>query len=156
MLVAQSSLTLHNPIGSSPSGSSVYGTSQARILEWVAIPFSRGSSQPKDQIQVSCIAGKFFTIWATREPLIHNKIPICLQWRSWRKQHPILSVHITTVEHWGGKMIHIKTFLKKKVKQNRVNKKWKPLYQSLTMPSILSSASLWPTATSYHIPAFAS
>ena len=117
MLVAQSSLTLHNPIGSSPSGSSVYGTSQARILEWVAIPFSRGSSQPKDQIQVSCIAGKFFTIWATREPLIHNKIPICLQWRSWRKQHPILSVHITTVEHWGGKMIHIKTYISKKETQ---------------------------------------
>ena len=35
--------------------------------EWVAIPFSRGSSQPRDQTQVSCIAGGFFTIWATRE-----------------------------------------------------------------------------------------
>ena len=40
---------------------------QARILEWVAISFSRGSSQPRDQIQVSCIAGGFFTFWATRE-----------------------------------------------------------------------------------------
>ena len=40
---------------------------QARILEWVAMPSSRGSSQPRDQTQVSLIAGRFFTIWATRE-----------------------------------------------------------------------------------------
>ena len=44
-----------------------HGILQARIPEWVAIPFSRGSSQPRDQTQVSCIAGRFFTIWATRE-----------------------------------------------------------------------------------------
>ena len=50
----------------SPPGSSVHGISQARILEWVAIPFSRGSSQPRDQTQVSYIAGSFFTIWAAR------------------------------------------------------------------------------------------
>ena len=48
-------------------GSSVHGFFQARILEWVAIPFSRESSQPRDQTWVSCIAGRFFTIWATRE-----------------------------------------------------------------------------------------
>ena len=47
-------------------GSFVHGILQARILEWVAIPFSRGSSQPRDWTQVSCIAGRFFTIWATR------------------------------------------------------------------------------------------
>ena len=40
---------------------------QARILEWVAFPFSRGSSQPRDRTKVSCIAGWFFTSWATRE-----------------------------------------------------------------------------------------
>ena len=45
----------------------VHGILQARILEWVAFPFSRGSSQPRDQIQVSHIAGRFFTSWATRE-----------------------------------------------------------------------------------------
>ena len=45
----------------------VHGILQAEILEWVAIPFSRGSSQPRDQIQVSHIAGRFFTIEATRE-----------------------------------------------------------------------------------------
>ena len=45
----------------------VPGILQARILEWVAFPFSGGSSQPKDLTQVSCIAGGFFTSWATRE-----------------------------------------------------------------------------------------
>ena len=44
----------------SPPGSSVHGILQTRILEWVAIPFSRGSSQPRDWTQVSCIAGRFF------------------------------------------------------------------------------------------------
>ena len=46
-----------------------HGILQARVLEWVDIPFSRRSSQPRDQTQVSCIAGGFFTIWATREAL---------------------------------------------------------------------------------------
>ena len=45
---------------------------QARILEWVAFPFSKGSSLPQDQIQVSRIAGRFFTTWATKEA--HNVI----------------------------------------------------------------------------------
>ena len=45
----------------------VHGILQARILEWVAFPFSKGSSQPRDWIQVSCIAGRFFSSWAIRE-----------------------------------------------------------------------------------------
>ena len=52
---------------SSPPGSSVHGIFQAGILEWVAIAFPRGSSQPRDQTLVSCIPGKYFTIWVTRE-----------------------------------------------------------------------------------------
>ena len=44
------------------SGFSLHGILQARIVEWVVIPFSRGSSQPKDKTRVSCIAGGFFTI----------------------------------------------------------------------------------------------
>ena len=55
------------PMDCSPPGSSVHGILQARILEWVAIPFSRGSSQPRDQIQISCIAGEFFIIWTTKQ-----------------------------------------------------------------------------------------
>ena len=67
MLVAQSCLSLCDPMNCSLSGSSVYAILQAKILEWIAIPFSRGSSLPKDQTLISCIADRFFTIWATRE-----------------------------------------------------------------------------------------
>ena len=45
-----------------------HGILQIRMLEWVTFPFSRGSSQPRDQTQVSCIAGRFFTSWATEKP----------------------------------------------------------------------------------------
>ena len=58
----QSCLTLHNPMDCSLPGSSVLGIFQTRILEWVAIPFSRGTSQPEDQTHASCTAGRFFTI----------------------------------------------------------------------------------------------
>ena len=57
----------------SPPGSSSHGILQARTLEWVAIPFSRGSPQPRDQTHVYSIACGFFTIWATRETLIYDK-----------------------------------------------------------------------------------
>ena len=67
MLVAQLCLTLCDPMDCSLPGSSVYGISQARILEWVSISFSRGSFWPRDQTQVSCSAGGFFIIWATRK-----------------------------------------------------------------------------------------
>ena len=60
--VAQSCLTLGGPVDYT-----VHGNLQPRILEWVAVSFSRGSSQPRDWTQVSCIAGGFFTSWATRE-----------------------------------------------------------------------------------------
>ena len=66
VLVAQLYSILCDPMDCSLSGSSVH-VLQARILEWIAISFSRDSSQPMDQTQVSCIAGRFFTIWATRE-----------------------------------------------------------------------------------------
>jgi len=51
----------------SPPDSSVHGISQGRILEWVAISASRGSSQPKDQTRASCLAGGFFTIEPPRK-----------------------------------------------------------------------------------------
>ena len=60
--VTQSCLTLCDPMDCNPPGSSVHGILQARILEWVAIPFFKGSSRPRDGTQVSCIAGEFFTI----------------------------------------------------------------------------------------------
>ena len=50
----------------------VHGILQARILEWVAFPFSRGSSQPSDRTQVSHITSRFFIIWAPREALLEE------------------------------------------------------------------------------------
>ena len=55
------------PMDCSPPGFSTHGILQARILEWVAISFSRGSSPPGDRIWVSHIAGRLLTVWATRE-----------------------------------------------------------------------------------------
>ena len=65
--VAQSCPTLCDPMDCSLPGSSVHGIFQARILEWVAISFSRRSSQPGDWNQVSHIAGRRFTVWTTGE-----------------------------------------------------------------------------------------
>ena len=65
--VAQSCPTLCNPMDCSPPGSSVHGIFQARVLEWVAISFSGGPSWPKNRTPVSLIAGRHFTLWATRE-----------------------------------------------------------------------------------------
>ena len=67
VLVPQSCPILWDPTDSSQPESSVHGILQARILEWVAISFSRGSSRFRDWTWVFCIAGRFFTIWATRD-----------------------------------------------------------------------------------------
>ena len=66
--VIQSCLTLCNS-----KDYTVHQILQARIWEWIAFPFSRGSSQTRDQIQVPHIAGKFFANWATREALTHGR-----------------------------------------------------------------------------------
>ena len=73
--VAQSCPTLCDPMDCSPPGSCVHGILQARILEWVAISFSRRSSWPRDWTQVSCITGRCFNLWATRESLLKRSRP---------------------------------------------------------------------------------
>ena len=81
-----SHMRLWNPMDCSPSGSSIHGILQARILDWVAISFLRGSSQPRDQIHVSCLAGRFFTTESPGKPLFtqpleKNKIlPFATTW----------------------------------------------------------------------------
>jgi len=62
------------PTDWSSPGLSVHGISQAIIREWVAISFSRGSSQPRDRTRVSCISRRIFYHWATREALIYTSI----------------------------------------------------------------------------------
>ena len=71
--VAQSCPTLFDPMDGIPPGSSIHGIFQARILEWVAISFSRGSSWPRDRTWGFCLAGRGFTVWATRELTLHVK-----------------------------------------------------------------------------------
>ena len=75
VLVTQSCPTVGDSMDCSPWGSCVDGILQARILEWIAIPLSSGSSQPTDWTQVSCIAGRFFTVWATKETQRMKHIP---------------------------------------------------------------------------------
>ena len=99
VLVAQLYLTLWDAMDCSPPGSSVHGILQARILQWGAIPFSRGSSRPRDQTQVSCIADRRFTILATREALggeeVMSKVQENISWLG---------------QHWGGGVL-ISSFL---------------------------------------------
>ena len=78
VLVTQLCPTLWDPMDCNSTGSSVHGILQTRILEWVATSFFRGSSQPKDWIQISHIEGRLFTIWAIREALwfIYNVVLI--------------------------------------------------------------------------------
>ena len=66
-VVAQLCLTLFDSMDSGPHGFSAHGVLQARKPEWVATPSSRGSSWPRDWTWVSCIADRFFTIWAPKE-----------------------------------------------------------------------------------------
>ena len=77
MSVAQSCPTFCDPMHYNLPGSSVQGNLQARLQEWVAIPFSRGSSHPRDRTLVSHIAGRFFTIRATREDILYRVVYIC-------------------------------------------------------------------------------
>ena len=89
VLVAQSCLTLCDPIDCSPPGSSVHGILQARLLEWVPMPSSRESSPPRDQTQVSLIAGRFFC-------LSH-------QGSHWNNVVKIPSVSSMKIHKWGEK-----------------------------------------------------
>ena len=78
--VSQSCLTLCNPMDCSLPGFSIHGIFQARILEWVAISFSRRSFQPRDWTRVSRIVWRRFTVWATREFTTRE---VCNYWNGW-------------------------------------------------------------------------
>ena len=69
---------LSDPMGCSLPGSSVHGIFQARVLEWVAIAFSRRSSRPRNRTRVSHIGGRCFNLWATREVHYHTHIYMCV------------------------------------------------------------------------------
>ena len=87
---------------SSPSSSSAHGILQTRILEWGAIPFSRGSSRPKDQNWVSCIAGRSFTVRATREALFSHQVVSNSFATPWTvAQQAPLSMGFPRQEYWS-------------------------------------------------------
>ena len=110
--VAQLCPTLCDPMDCSLPGTYVHGTFQARVLDWVAISFSRGSSRPRGQTQVSHIRGRRFTIWATREAQLYMREGVN-GWKSLSRvrffvipctvahQSP-LSIEFSRQEYWSG------------------------------------------------------
>ena len=90
-----------NPMDCSTPGFSAHGIPQARILEWVAISFSRGSSQSRDRTHVSCIVGRHFTVWATREACIFSCVWLFMT--PWTVAHQApLSLRFPRQEYWSG------------------------------------------------------
>ena len=93
---AQLCLTLCDPMDYCPPDSSVHGISHAKIMEWAAITFSRGSSQPRDWTQVFRIAGRCFTVWATREALPFNYHLLIRAHNVFNDKEPITTLTVTT------------------------------------------------------------
>ena len=108
-----------NPMGCSPTGSPIHGISQARILEWVALSFSRGSSWPRNRTHISCTAGEFFITESLGKPLtlfflvlpLYCYQPISLHPRAHMLSHVIpwtsarqtpLSMDFSRQEYWSG------------------------------------------------------
>ena len=132
VLVAASCLTLCDPMDCSQSGSYVQGIIQARRLAWVTIPFSRGSSWPRDQTQVSYTMGRFFPVWATRHSSIkENEImPFVATWMdleitlselSQTEKNKYIITHMQNL-----KMIQINIFTKQKQIQRHRKQTWLP------------------------------
>ena len=119
VLVAQSCLTLCYPRDCSPPGSSVHAILQARILEWVTILFSRGSSLTRDWNQGFCTAGGFFTIWTTRETTKEMSIIA----------HLFLLLHSIPFYRYNTVYIHI--HLKMDIWLLQIKLLWTLLYTSL-------------------------
>ena len=122
--VAQLCPTLCDPMDCNLPGSSVHGVFQARILEWVAISFSRGSSPPRDWNRVSRIVGRRLIVWATREVHIYIYKLFTLQYC--RDQHNIVD-QLYSNKNW------------KKRERERENKKrqvmsWQPVMSAALHP----------------------
>ena len=106
-------------------GSSVHGILQAKILEWAAISFSRGSSWPRNQTQVSCIADRFFTNWATREANCFVNFCICFKFFLIRSQIFSICIHLleicytTTSPHCSFTFLYENTWKKQPMKRRR-------------------------------------
>ena len=107
-LVAQSYLTLCDPMDCSPPGSSIHGILQTRILEWVVMPSSRWSSRPRDRTQTSLTAGRFFTVWAIREALPPSHVEVNHWWRMRENEQPGM---LPRFSGWANGKIWVSAFL---------------------------------------------
>ena len=97
IISTQLCLTLCDPMIYSPPDSFVHEIFQARVLEWVAISYSRGSSQPRDRTCISCIAGRFFTAEPSGKPIrkqLHVNLRILLQ-----------PMEFSRLEYWSGSIL---------------------------------------------------
>ena len=103
VLVVQSGLTLCSPMDCSLPGSSVHGILQARILEWIAMPFSRVFSWPRDQTQVYCTAGRFFAVRCTG--LVSCTAGICTEPAGFYQDQGGDKVHKAKVRIWIWKNV---------------------------------------------------
>ena len=132
--VTQSCPTLCDPMDCSLLGSSVHGIFQARVLDWVAISFSRGPSWPRDRTPVSRTVGRRFTVWATRERLMTSGCPqfknclailISLQFsRINEKTTHIYSIINFIITHsYGSQMIWNICFQQQKEKKTKPNQR---------------------------------
>ena len=102
VLVTQLCPALCEPMDRSPPGSSVHGILQARVLEWVAISFSRGSSPPRDWNWVSCITGRFFAIWFTEEQMYWGKLKEQIYWEAVSTNWECIWISLPPVTFPGG------------------------------------------------------
>ena len=132
--VAQSCSTLCDPVDCSLPDFSVHGILQARILEWVSIPFSRGSSRPRNWTWVSRIGGRRFNLWATREA---------------HKQSPNLEAHDTII-------INLKDVLNRRKNKEEEKRRafWLQSWGKPSFPTCLCPCSppldLWQVITVQH------
>ena len=152
MLSLKSCSTLCNSMDCSPPGFSVHGILQAKILEWVAMPSSKGSSRPRET-QVSGLAGRFFSIWATREAQFSHSytklsLVISLMLKNLYyvqverrrifllkvRTHPLLGTHTYTCMYTGTYTTHIHTHVPHTIMHPRL-----PLWMTLSRCLILLS-----------------
>ena len=133
VLVAQSCQTLCDLMDCSPPGSSVLGILQARKLEWIVIPFSRGSPQPRYLTWVSCIASGFFSIWATMQVRVNPYVSPILEWVA----YPFSSRSSWSRNQSGVSCIAGGFFTNWAIREAHVNPYVSPNYWSLLVSSIL-------------------
>ena len=108
----------------SPPGSSVHGILQASLLEWEAIPFPRESSLPRDWNWVSCIAGRLFTVWGTREAKL---------WHKWNKNRTMKWMKHSLLSEAPGKLNYDTNETKTMTKQKQT---WENIENSLVIAKV--------------------